>query len=150
MRSDLAAWRIAQFMLERFGKRLQTGLGHVISRVAGWRRDALLRTGVNDEARAAACDHPGHEGLSATNDAPQIHVEHPFPVSGRPEHGATRLNPCVVHEDIRTAKAIPNRRLEAAQVLYAAHVRLDGHHIVSSSPRKAANLLHPTHEVVLT
>ena len=100
--------------------------------------------------RQPQVDHPGHEGLSATNDAPQIHIEHPFPVSSRPEHGATRLNPCVVHEDIRTAEAIPNRRLEAAQVLYAAHVRLDGHHVVSSSRRKAANLLRRTHEVVLT
>ena len=47
-----AVRRVAQLVLERLGEDLHAGLGDVVGRVARRGGDALLRAGVDDEARA--------------------------------------------------------------------------------------------------
>ena len=70
-----------------------------------------------------------------------VDIEHPLPVGIRPEHAATRLNPGIVHEDVRAAEAVLNRRIERAQIFDAADVRLDRHDTVRATRRQPGYLL---------
>ena len=75
MGRHLAARDVAQFVLQRFGENLHARLRQVVGRIARRRRDALLRSGVDDHRRSPAGDHAGRERLAAVNDAPQVDVD---------------------------------------------------------------------------
>src|SRR5438876_8022257 len=86
MRADPAAFRVAQLVLQRLGKCLHAGLGDVVGGLARRRGDALLGSGIDDEAGPAALDHMRRKYLRAMDHAPKIDREHALPVLQRSEH----------------------------------------------------------------
>ncbi len=63
--------RVAELVFERLGERLHPRLGHVVRRIAWRGRDALLRSGVDDEAGAPALDHAGREAPAGRRSHPR-------------------------------------------------------------------------------
>ncbi len=81
-----ASGKFLKFVLQGLRESLHTGLGDVVGGISGRGRDALLRTGVDDQARASALDHAGDEDLRTMDDTPQIDADHIVPVRSRSKH----------------------------------------------------------------
>jgi hypothetical protein len=65
MRADLAAFGVAQLMLQSLGKHLHPRLRRIVGGIAGRRGDALLRAGIDDQPRLAMLEHFGAEDTAA-------------------------------------------------------------------------------------
>ena len=124
---DQAVLPVAQVVLEGLGEGLYPGLGDIVGGVAGRRRDALLGSGVDDQAGAAALDHLGREDLAAVDDAPQVHLKDAFPVLPRPEYVAAGLDAGIVHQHVGAAEPLADGGLQRAEILQAADVALPRH-----------------------
>src|ERR1700730_3279349 len=96
--ADPAAGRVSQLVLQRLGEGFDACLGNIIRGVARWRRDALLRASIDDEAGAPALDHARCKDLRPVNHAPEVDADNAPPVLQRPEHLAARLDAGVVHQ----------------------------------------------------
>src|ERR1700682_2845759 len=75
VRGDPGARRVSQLVLQRLGEGFDACLGNIIRGVARWRRDALLRAGIDDEAGAPALDHARCKDLRPVNHAPEVHAD---------------------------------------------------------------------------
>src|SRR5216684_496328 len=122
VRADPAAGRVSQLVLQRLGEGFDACLGNIIRGVARWRRDALLRAGIDDEAWAPTLDHAGCKDLRPVNHAPEVHADNAPPVLQRPEHLAARLDAGIVHQDVGAAEdnlvAASARRLESRSAIH--------------------------------
>src|SRR5437016_11388951 len=126
MRSDLAAGRVAQFVLQRFAERLHAGLGDIISGIAGRRGDALFGAGVDDEAGPSVLDHARRKHLRAIDDAPEIDAENSLPALMRAEHLAARLDAGIVQEDVGAAEARAHRAFQFRHFIAMADIDRHG------------------------
>jgi len=65
MRGDAVVGLLTERLGEALCQRFDACLANIISGVARGLSDALFRAGVDDEARAIACNHRGNEALDA-------------------------------------------------------------------------------------
>ena len=135
MGADPAAFRVAQFMLQRFGKGLHARLRDIVGGIAGRGGDALLRAGVDDQAGASAFDHARREHLRAVDDPPEIDAENALPVLQGAEHLAARLNAGIVHQDVRAAEPFSNAGFQRRHILDPADIDGAGHDIGAAARR---------------
>ena len=98
MRRDAAFGLLEQRVREAFGEALDAALAHVVRGIARRLGDALLRAGVDDEARPITRHHVGHEALDAMDHAEEIHAEHAPPPFRIREGVAAAAGPRVVHQ----------------------------------------------------
>ena len=129
MRGHFAAFAVAQIVLQRFGECFHAGLGNIVGRVARWRRDALFRAGIDDQAGLAKFDHARRDGLYAVDDPPEIDVYNPLPVLRGPEDLAARLYARIVHQHVDGAESAENIAFQSFQVFHPADVALARHHV---------------------
>ena len=122
------ARRVAQFVLQRLGKGFHARFRNIVGGIAGRRGDALLRAGIDDEARPPARDHAGREDLRAVNHAPEIDAENALPVFGRAEHLASGLNARIVHQHVRAAEPFAHRGFQPRDLIEVADIGDRGHH----------------------
>ena len=135
VRADLAAGRIPQLVLQRFGESLHAGLRHIVGGIAGRRGDALLGARVDDEARPPAFDHMRRKHLRTVDDTPQIDGEDALPILRRTEHLAARLDAGIVHQDVGAAEAPLHGAFQTRDVLDAADVHGRRHDIGGAAGR---------------
>ena len=127
MRRDLAVRRVAQFVLQRLGERLHTGLGDIVGGIARRRGDALLGAGVDDQRGRPLRDHIRCEHLRTVDDAPEIDAEDALPIVLRAEHLAARLDAGIVHQHVDRAEPLPYLGFEIDHAVAPADIHLGGH-----------------------
>ncbi|ENN89628.1 hypothetical protein RHSP_37268 [Rhizobium freirei PRF 81] len=128
-------FRIAQLMLQRFGKHFYAGLRDIVGGIAGRCGDALLRAGIDDDARFAMRNHAGSESARAVDDAKQVDAEDRVPSRLGAEDRGFRADAGIVHQHVYAAEALQDGALQRFQRLLAADIGLDGHDILFASDR---------------
>src|ERR1700722_20017274 len=150
MRAKPGVREIPQFMLQSLRESLHAGLGNIVGGISGRRRDALLRTGIDDEAGASALDHAGDEDLRAIDDTPQIDADYVLPVRGRSKHSAARLHAGIIHQNVDTAEPLPHRKFQFLDIVDASDIGRHRHDTCSTIPSRFGKPARGTGEPLFT
>ena len=126
----------SQILLERLAQPHHGVLARVVDAETLRRDEPGHGRRVDDVSGLLLRDHARHEGFDPVDDAPEIDVQHPFPVAVRGRfEPAVDGDTGVVADDVRPAHLLPGALRERLHRSELGHVGLDGE-------RPGAGLLH--------